>query len=273
MRDQLRADRPDYTAQTDQFRLFRRDAGVRYRGRLHPAPETPPEELARRQGKRVYAAALVVVRHAYLSALTPDKLRWAAHLLDLELRDRPGQLHYLIDYGRTLLMLNDPRGHAVLADAADQVIAARGAPAAPTPTVGSLLEYLLAVSPEQSQSRLSRAEAQELAARWFPRTPPVVWARAELHFREGRFAEAAPLLEELLRMGRTGEYDHAAAFRPDVMGAPAVMNLGVCYTRLGEPDKAQACFGQLLTSPEYQAQARQNYGMVEALRARGAPPK
>ena len=37
--------------------------------------------------------------------------------LELELRDRPGQLHFLIEYGRHLLWLNDPKGHAVLAEA------------------------------------------------------------------------------------------------------------------------------------------------------------
>src|SRR5439155_11851876 len=127
---------------------------LRFVGRLHPHFATPLEELARRENQQIYRTDLLVRHVAYLSVLTEDKLRWATRLLELELQDRPGQLHYLIEYGRNLLRLNDPRGHAVLAEAADRVSAARDAPAAPTPTAASLLEYLLTVSPEQSRSRL-----------------------------------------------------------------------------------------------------------------------
>ena len=35
---------------------------------------------------------VLVRRHAYLSVLTEEKLRWAAGLLERELQDRPGQL-------------------------------------------------------------------------------------------------------------------------------------------------------------------------------------
>ncbi len=269
--DLLRADRPDETTQTYQARLFRRDAGVRYIGRLHPSFEVPLEELARRQGKQVYAADVTLRRHAYLSVPTPDKLRWAARLLEQELRDRPGQIHYLVEYGRTLLWLNDPRGHEVLAEAAEQVRRVQSAPAPPTATVGSLLEYLLTVSPEHSRSALSAAEAEELAMRWFRQTPPVLWALAQRRFQMGDFRRAAELLEDLVRMGRTGAYDHSLGFLPYVIGAPALMNLGVCYLRLGELDKAQYCFGQLLAHPEHQAQARQHYARVEALRKQSAP--
>src|SRR5262249_30393080 len=173
--------------------------------RLHPNFATPFDELARRQGKKVYPTELTLRRHGYLSVPTPDKLRWAVRLLEAELRDRPGQLHYLIEYGRNLLWLNDPRGHEVLAEAADQVLRSRDAPTAPTPTVGSLLEYLLTVMPQQSRSRVSREEARGLALRWFRHSPPVLWALAQHQFQAGDPRGAAGLLEELLRMGQSGQ--------------------------------------------------------------------
>ena len=272
VRDQLRADRPDYAAQTDQFRLFRRSAAVRYRGRLHPSPETPPEELARRQGKKIYAA---------------EPRRGAARL---PVGADPGQ--------------------AALGGAASGVGTSRPAWSAPLPDrlranspdaerpAGPCRPCRGGGQGARRPERTGRADADRrlslgIPARRIPRTIPKPTvarggqgtggslvpayaagglALAELHFREGNFAAAAPLLEELLRMGRTGEYDNAAGFQPDVMGAPALKNLGVCYTRLGELDKAQACFGQLLTHPDHQAWARQHYGMVEALRGRQGPP-
>jgi hypothetical protein len=259
----LQADRPDHFTETMQPRLFRRDAGVRYVGRLHPRFAAPLDELAGQQGKKVVPTDLILRHHGYLSVQTPGHLRWAVRLLEAELRDRPGQLHYLIEYGRHLLWLNDPRGHEVLAEAAEQVLQARDAPAAPAPTVGSLLEYLLTVSPHQSRSRVSREEARELALRWFRQSPPVLWALAQHHFQAGDARGAAALLEELLQRGRTGEYDHIAGFNPDILGPLALLNLGACYARLGDPARAEYCFGQLLNDPAHGAKARENLAALQ----------
>jgi hypothetical protein len=250
-------------------RLYRRRADLRYVGRVHPHFETPLEDIARREGLEVYQSGLVVRRHGYTSVLTRDKLRWATRMLELELRDRPGQLHYLIEYGRNLLRLNDPRGHAVLAQAAEIAEAHAGSPAAPSPTVGSLLEYLLTVSPEQSKSSVSPERAAELARRWFPDTPPVLWALAERAYRTGAVAEAAALLERLVHLGRSGTYDHSAAFDPAIVGAPAVLNLANCYLRLADPDRAEMWFASLFNDPAFRDQARRGYATAQSLRSRG----
>jgi tetratricopeptide (TPR) repeat protein len=276
VRQQLRADQPDYGTETAHIRLFRRMPEVRYRGRLHTNFAVPLAELAARQGQKVLPAEIVIRRHAYLSQPTPDKLRWAARLLEAELRDRPGQLHYLIEYGRTLLWLNDPKGHAVLAEAVQQLRPATAQATAPTANVGLLLEYLLSVSPEQSRSAMTRAEAYDLARRWFSRTPPVVWAQATERFQAGDYRSAAALLESLLEMGRTGVYDHSANFSPGILGDSALMNLGACYLQLGELDAAERCFGQLLNSPTAREEARQGYARAQALRKsvkQGTPPQ
>src|SRR5207237_887135 len=142
-----------------QLRLFRRVPDVRYVGRLHPNFAVPIQDLARQSQKHVYPAKLTLRHHAYLSQLSEEKLRWAVRLLEKELQDRPGNLHYLIEYGRTLLLQNDPKGHEVLAEAVERLRPGLNSPAPPTPTVGMLLEYLLTVSPAQSRSRVSREEA------------------------------------------------------------------------------------------------------------------
>jgi len=267
----MHADQPERVVETWYPRLFRRHPEVRFAGRLHPHFAPPLEELARRENKQIGRTDLVVRHHAYLSVLTPAKLRWATRLLERELQDRPGQLHYLIEYGRNLLRLNDPRGHAVLAEASDLVAAAREGPLAPTPTVGSLLEYLLTVSPEQSRSQLSAQQAGELARRWFPDSPPLLWHLAQRAFQAEEFQDAAGLLERLIHLGRTGSYDHSAAFDPAILAEPTLLNLGICYLRLADPDRAEWCFAQVAASPTHQAQARQGFAMVQALRRRPGP--
>jgi hypothetical protein len=263
--DQLTANQPDHVAETLQPRLFRR-TGARYVGRLHPQFAVSLQVLAEQNSRLVFTSNLVLRRHVYLSVLNDSKLRWAARLLERELQDRPGTLHYLIEYGRHLLWLNDPRGHEVLAEAAAQVAALREEARPPTATVGMLLEYLLSVSPEQSRSTLSREDAVVLARRWFAQTPPVLWAMAQHLFQIGDFRGAAEELEQLVRLGRSGAYDKTAGFDPRLMGEPALLNLGVCRIKLGELEKAEHCLAHLLRSPTHKEQAARHFAMVQKLK-------
>jgi hypothetical protein len=273
VRELTKAAQPDLFTETAQLRLFRRRSGCRSIGRLHPRFDPPLEEIARREGKQIYPVPIVLQRHAYLSELNEAKLRWAARLLELELHDRPGQLHFLIEYGRTLLLLNDPKGHTVLADAVEQILPVRAADGAPLPEVQRLLEYLMTAKPGQSKSRLTTDEARELAGRWFPRSPPLLWRNAEYYFQREDFQRASGFLERLVQLGRTGDYDRSEAFDPSILGEPALMNLGACYTRLRELDKAEVCFLQLLGSKASHDQAAQNLVVVQSLRAQmGNPP-
>jgi hypothetical protein len=267
----MKADQTEVSAETWLPRIFRRHPDLRFIGRLHPHFATPLEDVAGRERMQIYKSDIVVRHHAYTSILTAEKLRWATQLLELELQDRPGQLHYLIEYGRNLLRLNDPRGHTILAEAAELVAAVSAAPAAPTPTVASLLEYLLSVSPRQSRSRLAPLEARQLAQRWFPDNPPLLWVLAQRAFEAEAFQEAAALLERLVHMGGSGTYDHSAAFDPAIMGELALLNLGNCYLRLGDANRAEACFTPLLSRPAHQAQAQRGCALAQALRSRPAP--
>jgi hypothetical protein len=116
--------------------------------------------------------------------------------------------------------------------------------------VGQLLEYLMAVSPEQSRSAISRDEARELVTRWFPKTPPVLWTAAGERFAAGDFAAAADLLGKLVALGQAGDYDASGGgFDPDLVGPSALMNLTVCHIRLGNWAAARTTVTPLLADP------------------------
>jgi len=263
VQNQVQADRPDAFTETWDYRLFRRHPEVQYGGRLHPNFVTPLANLAAKEGKKVYASGLTLRHHGYTSELKEVKLRWAVRLLERELKDRPGQLGFLIEYGRTLLRLNDPKGHAVLAEAVTQILPACQAPTAPIAQVQSLLEYLLTVSSNQSRCRLKKEEARELALRWFPASPPLLWIMAADWFQRGDYRQASQLLERLVALGQSNAYDKSEAFDPRIIGEEAVMNLGACYWRLNDLPKAEACFRRLLTGKTLQDQAKKNLTMVK----------
>ncbi len=152
-------------------------------------------------------------------------------------------------------------GHDVLARAADKVWASRDVSCPPSSLVALLLEYLLTAP--AVQCRVTPQQAAELAVRWFPRAAPLLWLRAQMSFSAGDYDAAGRLLETLVSMGTTGDYDRSVSFDPRIIGDDAILNLGVCHTRLGDIDKAEACFRKLANSPTRGAEARAN---IEALR-------
>ena len=258
-------------AETADLRLFRRrtDLPRLFVGRLHPHFHPDVLDELRREGQAV-AQGDVVIRQ-YPDAGPPDaaKLRFNLRLLEAELRDRPGQLHYLIEYGRTLLMAQDPKGHEVMAHAAAQLAPLRDLPSPPSVKAQVLLNYLLAAPAERTGMPLGYDDARELAVRWFPDSPNVLWTLAEQSFRRKHYADAAQHLLRLLHLGRTGAYDRSARFDPRILGPEALINLGACYLQMRKLDEAEACFVQLTTDPQFGKPAADMLALAQ--RWRGAP--
>ena len=232
-------------AEAADVRLFRRRDDVKFIGRLHPHFDPGVVDAVKREGLSVGPSDVVLRHYAQPGRSNEAKLRWTARLLELELRDRPGQLHYLIEHGRTLLLLNDPRGHDVLAAAADIVLAAREAPRPPSAKVQVLLQHVLSTDAAGGKFPLDHETARELALRWFPASPPLLWMLAEQRFSTGEYARAANLLERLVRLGKTGTYDRSQAFAPGLVGERALLNVAACYLKLDRPGEAEACLLQI----------------------------
>ena len=71
------------------------------------------------------------------------------------------------------------------------------------------------------------------------------------------------MLERLTQLGATGHYDRSAAFEPSIVGGLAWQNLGICYARLNDWDRAELCFGKLLTLAGFQDKGQQLYAWVQ----------
>jgi hypothetical protein len=241
--------------ETADLRLFRRRNDLRFVGRLQP--EVPPEvvEAIQIDGQHVTSSQIVLRSAVPVAARSEAKLRWALRLLELELAERPAELRYLIEYGATLLALGDPRAPGVMAEAAHQVAVARNAPVAPSVKVQVLLEYLLSADANLPRARLTREDAFELALRWFPSSPPLLYKCAEVAFHRGDFGLARQLLEHLLELGRTGAFDRSRRFDPGLVGDDALVNLAACCERMGDVDQAERCYRHLLASRHFRRQA------------------
>ena len=253
--------RPGFGPVDWQPRLFRRDPDVRYHRRLHPTFATPLSAIASKRGQCLDKVNGSIFRHGYLSVPTAEKMQWVVKLLEAELRDRPEQLDLTIELGRNYLRLNDPRGHDVLA-MADQPVRALATHGDAPPAVGMFLEYLLTVSPEQRRSQISREEATSLADRWFARTPPVLWALSCERYAAQDYAKCAERLNQLLALGRSGDYDASATFSTDILGPSAILNLGLCHFQMKNWTEAKDCFEILRTDPTRSQRAARLYAQA-----------
>lgn len=225
--------------------IYRRRGDIRYYGRVHEHFEPSLEERSVGLGMKMDASPVRVRHHGYVAERNERRLRRNIELMKLELRDFPGQLYYQIELGRSMLMVGDEGGHEVLAEASKQVLEQAGETQAPIPLVASLLEYAL-VQPNPA-CPLTSEQAAQLAQRWFPNSPALLWQTARWHYAQGRFEPAANLLEKVLGIGKRGSFDREICFDQQVFGDETVLNLGVCWARIGKVDKARRCFRELAT--------------------------
>jgi tetratricopeptide (TPR) repeat protein len=216
--------------------LYRRREEIRYSGRIHEHFEPSLESLARSWNMNVALSPIRLQHTGYRLAARPAKLQRNIALLELELANRPGQLYYQIELGRSLLLAGNARGHAVLAEAAETLHPALSQPFPPNPLVAALLEYALSHAPPDFLP--ARSTAVELAARWFPASPPLTWRAARWCYQQGKIADAAALLERVVQMGETQCYDNALSFDQCIFGDETRLNLGVCQAKLGQVGQA-----------------------------------
>jgi hypothetical protein len=269
--DLQRADQLDYYTMMWQLRLFRRRDDLRFQGRCHPHFQPVIEEIANRTGLQVCPSSITLRHYGYVGELRESKLRRAARLLELELRERPGQLYYLIEWGRTLLMLGDERGNEIFAQAAAQVIPQAKQEQAPLPLVALLFEYFMQLPADRLPAGWTPDLLADLCRRWFPAYPPLLWFLARQAAESGRLEESERLLRRLLRMGQDHSYDQSISFNPRFLGGDAKLNLAVCLVRQQKLDEAKTLFTELTASPDHAAQAREYLGVVEKyLRQTGA---
>lgn len=260
---------PDAFTEMWQMRLVRNRPDLRMVGRIHEHFEPSLEVIAAREGLRVVESNVKLKHVGFCNPLRTEKLPRNLRLLELELRDRPNQFYYLVEYGIALLMSGDVAGEEILAQAARMVAEGDEQTTRGGSSLAMLLEYRLA-NPQLSETfPLSRSRAQQLSLQYFPNAIPCLWHIAAEHSKRGEFAASARLLERILMLGEKQCYDRLVSFAPSIMGADARLNLGVCYVRLGKLKQARDCFKALLLSPTRGKEAAENLRAVDRLMKMG----
>jgi len=259
------AARLDHLTEMWQMRLFRNRPDLSFVGRCHHHFSPSLGEIATRAGLELRESTIRLRHYGYLPEKRQQKLKRAAHLLQLELRQRPGQFYYLVELGLTQLALGDPTGHQQLVQAGQMVVENTDQARENVGQLAMLLEYCLANPQLPADFPLSRDTARSLADRHFPKSVPLVWHIAQEHYAAGRFAQCAQLLEQILELARTHNYDRSVSFDPSLLGDAARLNLAVCLVRMARLDEARDMFCALLDSPTHHKQAAENLREIDRL--------
>lgn len=254
--------KPDDFTTMWQLRLMRRHPRLRWSARIHEQP-ADLEHIAADERQRILPTTITLRHYGYVLRLRTSKHLRNAPLLRLELKDRPGQVYYMTEYGRTLLELGDETGHDVLAEAVRVMLADAGSER-PHSAYALLLEYAMRFP---ARCKATRKSFADLALRWFPRSPPLLWLIAQDRFERSDYPGAANVLETLVGLGRNGGYDKTISFDPRIIGHDAIVNLGVAYLRMADLDRAEACFRSLPCGGSSPVAAA-NLTQIQALRRR-----
>lgn len=229
-------------------RLVRRSTGVRLVGRIHEHPDRPIG--------RVIDSDVVIEHTGYLGDPAAKRKR-NRPLLEKELRERPGQLYYEADLAYLLVRDGDAEWPAHLRRIAAKLD--KSAPRAPVPTMEPLLETAL-LAPEVGLA----AEADGMAARWYPDSVPLLVARARLAFMQDDVAKAAELGSEAWRLWESRTYRAGISFDPGLLGPEFRLNLGVALARADRLEESLSHFDSV---PEgvFAAPARANAAAIRKI--------
>jgi hypothetical protein len=265
-RDLTDASRLDSGTEMWHLRLYRRRDDLRYTGLDHPEFQPTIDVRAASLGLKVYRSTIRLRHYGYIGSELKPKSDRAVRLLQAELKLRPGQIYYLIELGRTLLSRGDPAGHDHLGEATSLLCQFRHKASPPTPIVAGLLEYLLMPAASRPASPISWEEAEALAERWFPDSPPLLWHRAGVKFQSGDFTAAAGLLTRLSNLATNDSYDKTSSFDPRIIGPDLDLNLAACQVRLGNLDEAEQWLARIPATSAAAAGARQIQSAIDELR-------
>lgn len=253
-----------------QLRLFRNRDDLRYLGRCSPRFDPPVQEIGRNENLSILPSSITLRHFGAESDATRNGLQQKLRLLELELRERPGQLPYLIECGRTRLALGDPGAPHYLAEAARKTLSFWEEGRVPPAEVATLLEYLLQLREHDLPGNLTHAMVKAMVKAWFPRAASLQWILAREALVLGEFFEAERLLQNLIRLGQEESFDRFVSFEPRVVMEDALLNLGVCLFRLGKHQEAEVCFQQLLDQGVRVKEALSNLKAIHRSRQREA---
>jgi len=250
-RVQLRP-RPGFTPYWE-MRLFRNHPQIRFRGIIHENIWPALNERQAQSGGRIGHTELVLDHDGYEGDQGAKHLR-NQPLLEQSLAADPSRVYSQCHLASIREALGDAAGAEQAWGEAMRLVRSKQTrqPEDVLPFLHEIERGLAAAAnPLGQPDRLGLRDSLELrgplglldeALALFPGQLQLLWLRGRALIAAGRPAEAAGVLEELVRLGQSGEFDKSWAYDLRLFGVLAYELLAACYFGEGSYVDAQRCF-------------------------------
>jgi hypothetical protein len=209
-----------------EYRLFRNDPRIRFRGAIHETMLPGIEAVRAADGLRVVAADVAVDHVGYDADQRPKHLR-NLPLLRARLAEEPGHVFCWHHLGEVLAALGDEAGALAAWRRGVDLVRAR-----PTPAWQDSLPYVDLLNWHAGRGEDGGPLLDEALGR-FPGHHALAWLHARRLVRAGRPAEAIPVLEGLAAVDAETYCDPRLAYDARLFGLFAYEGLGLCHFRCG----------------------------------------
>jgi glycosyltransferase involved in cell wall biosynthesis len=215
-----------------EYRLFRIDPRIRFRGVIHETMVPDIDALVR-------AGGVAVETDLSIDHLGYDGDRSAKHRRDIPMLERavqadPERVYLWYALGVAHLGLGDAGRAREAWERGAGAIHRREGPA------GAGLILLAALADDRHNAKSSAAEWIELATREYGDHPLTWWMRAREAHIAGSDGEAVPLLERLAAVDPDEYIDPRVCMDRRIFRESAYELLGTCWLRLDDPARAAA---------------------------------
>ena len=191
----LQRQEAEYDGQTDgfiemrQLRLCRNDPSIACVGIDHPHFGDQIEDSPTARAGKFWTAQFAFVTQATCRRRSRPRLERAARLMQKELAERPGQMYYEVELGRTWQQMGDPRGPALLEDVLERLLAKSRARKPPTVLAMPVMERCLRRSEPDSPQSGGAAPGGALV----PQLAPPARCRRRSLLQAGRVRKGDPV--------------------------------------------------------------------------------
>lgn len=210
-----------------EFRLFRKDPRIRFRGAIHEKITIDILRLTKEFGYGI-GAPDIMLEHIGYDGPQEHKHRRNLPLLRSELERDPENVYNWHHLGRVLEALGDEAGaHDAWTNALAVIRRGRSSAAISGPVYFDLMRL------ECERGGPAEALLAEAAERYADNPLTLLW-RGNLALKAGRFAEAIEAYEALTRIDAENFVDLDVAYEKRLFGELAYAALGNCYFQAGD---------------------------------------
>ena len=225
-----------------EYRLWRNDARIRFRGVIHEKHTAAIAEIGRAEGRPISRCHGVVIDHVGYEGDQTAKHRRNLPLLRAQLEVEPDNIFNWTHLGRVLAGLGETEEAEAALDRA--VALERAQPGATDQGLAAFAE--LAQVRHAAGKDTGDLVAEGLAR--FPENWLLVWVKGQIDLAAGRYDEAARCFEQLLEVDTSALPAIGMAYESRIFGSWAHASLGLVYFRAGrfaEAAEAYAAAGRL----------------------------